>query len=500
MKKYTDVLIVGSGLAGLFTALNIDKKHKITIISKTELDHSNSILAQGGIACEFNDDKALHQSHIDDTMKAGDYLNDEKAVKFLVDNAYESVKNLVDLGVKFDIGSDNKFLTTREGGHTTKRIFHSGGDATGREVTSTLINLILEKDNIEILENTMALDIIKKDGKAVGCVLLENNENAYLIYAKKIILATGGIGSVYNSTTNDLTATGDGIGMAKRAGAKLQNMEFVQFHPTALYSENNFSRHRFLITEALRGEGAYLVNIEKERFMNKYDPVRMELAPRDVVSQAIYREMYDTWTDHVYLDTRHLDPKFLEKRFPTVFSHCKKEGYILGMDLVPVAPCEHFLCGGIASDLNGRTTLDNLYAVGEVAYTGVHGANRLASNSLLECLVFGLAAARDIDKNMPDNFEENGFVFDNIPQYSYNYKPLRKKMGDYMDEHVSIVRNQMGLELTEKVLTEMFYNLDRFPNMTRYYYETLNLITTALEITKSALKRKESIGCHLLMN
>ncbi len=499
MEKHTDVLIVGSGLAGLFTALNISDKYDITIISKTELNHSNSILAQGGIACEYNDDKTLHQSHIDDTMKAGDYLNDEKAVRFLVDNAFEAVKNLVGLGVTFDIGEDNKFLTTREGGHSSKRIFHSGGDATGREVTSTLINLIRQRKNINILENTMAIDIIKKDDKAIGCILLENDQDSYVLYAKKIFLATGGIGSVYNSTTNDLNATGDGIGMAKRAGAKLQNMEFIQFHPTALYSENNFSRQRFLITEAMRGEGAYLVNIEKERFMNKYDPERMELAPRDVVSQAIYREMYDTWTDHVYLDTRHLDPKYLEKRFPTVFNHCKKEGYILGMDLIPVAPCEHFLCGGISTDLNARTTINNLYAVGEVAYTGVHGANRLASNSLLECLVFGLASARDIESTIDGIEWEKGYMLKDIPRYNYNYKPLRKKMGDYMDEHVSIVRNKQGLELTEKVLGEMLYNLNRYPNMTRYYYETLNLITTALEITKSALKRKESIGCHLLI-
>ncbi len=500
MKRQTDILIIGSGLAGLFTALNIDADKNIIIVAKTELEHSNSILAQGGIACEYNDNVKMHEAHVEDTMKAGSYLNDESAVRFLVDNAYEAVKGLVDLGVTFDIGSDNKFLQTKEGGHSTKRIFHSGGDATGKEVTSTVIAIAKTRKNIKFLENTMALDLIKSDDKVIGAYVLENAEKPYPIYAKKVVLATGGIGSVYGSTTNDLTATGDGIGMAKRANAKLQNMEYIQFHPTALYSEQHFSRRRFLITEALRGEGAYLVNIEKERFMNKYDKERMELAPRDVVSQAIYREMYDTWTDHVYLDTRHLDPKYLEKRFPTVFKHCKNEGYILGMDLIPVAPCEHFLCGGIKTDLKARTTVTNLYAVGETAYTGVHGANRLASNSLLECLVYGLSCAKDINADDHDETIDSEVVFKEVPSYSYNYKPIRKKIGDYMDEHVGIVRNEMGLELTKKVLTEIHENLLKYPNMTKHYYETLNMAETALEITENALARKESIGCHLLIN
>ena len=231
--------------------------------------------------------------------------------------------------------------------------------------------------------------------------------------------------------------------------------------------------------------------------MKKYDPERMELAPRDIVSQSIYREMYDTWTDHVYLDTTHLDPKFLEKRFPTVFNHCKKQGYILGLDLIPVAPAEHFLCGGVKTDLNARTSISNLYTVGESAYTGIHGANRLASNSLLECLVFASAAAKDINKSINNVTKSVDSTLEGVPNYNYNYKPIRKKIGDYMDEHVSIVRNEQGLSLTLKVLKDIEKNLLKYPNLTKYYFETLNMVQTAIIITESALNRKETKGCHL---
>jgi len=496
-QRRCDVLIIGTGLAGLFAAINIDPKHDVILLSKTEVPQSNSSLAQGGIACEYNDNVALHRKHIEDTMRAGAYLNDEAAVTFLVDHAYESVKSLIEMGVHFDMDRHGEYLFTKEGGHSSKRIIHSGGDATGNNVIQELFEVVNTRKNIRIIDDTMALDLIQKDDEIIGVTVLEHQANHYPIFAKKTIIATGGIGSVYGSTTNDLNATGDGIGMAKRVGCSLKNMEFVQFHPTALYSENIVSRQRFLITEALRGEGAHLVNVEHERFMKKYDPERMELAPRDIVSQAIYREMYDTWTDHVFLDTTHLDPKFLEKRFPTIFNFCKKQGYILGMDLIPVAPAEHFLCGGIKTDLNGLTTAKNLYAIGESAYTGVHGANRLASNSLLECLVFGMSSAKHINQTINGEIIDQHFYVKEMPNYNYNYKPIRKKIGDYMDEHVSIVRNKQGLELTKRVLSEIEENLKKYPNLTKYYYETLNMVQTALLITESALKRKESIGCHL---
>ena len=499
MIKKCDVLIVGTGLAGLFTALNIKDDLNVIILSKTEISFSNSILAQGGIACEYNDDKELHISHINDTLKAGAYLNSKEAVSYLVENAHESIKKLLTFGVTFDIGDDNKFLVTKEGGHSHRRIFHSGGDATGRNVTSSLINYLVKKPNITFLGSTMAIDLIVNDNSAQGMIVLEKDELLYSIYAKKTVIATGGIGSIYGSTTNDLNATGDGIGICYRANAKIDHMEFVQFHPTALYSEKNPSRQRFLISEAVRGEGAYLVNVENERFMSKYHPLN-ELAPRDIVSQAIYREMYDTWTDHVYLDTRHLDPKYLEKRFPTIFNRCKQDGYILGIDLIPVAPCEHFLCGGISTDINAKTFINNLYAVGETANTNVHGANRLASNSLLECLVFSQAAVKDLEKDIFDTDISKEISVTTNPRYNYNYKPIRKKIGDYMDEHVGIVRNTEGLKLTLDVLDNIVQNLNKYPNSTKNYYETLNMATTAYLITKQALARKESIGCHLRIN
>ncbi|MBU1144708.1 MAG: L-aspartate oxidase [Firmicutes bacterium] len=498
MTRYTDVLIIGSGLAGLFVALNIDKKYSVLLIAKEEIKNSNSMLAQGGIAAELNDDPILHESHFDDTLKAGSYLNDKEAVSFLVNNANDSIKKLIEFGVHFDMDEKNHYLLTKEGGHSHNRILHSGGDASGYYTTTSLTDILNEHKNITVLENTMALDLIKDDNSiCIGATILEDEAFYDPVYAKTTILATGGIGSVYGATTNDLSATGDGIGMAYRIGAKIENMEFVQFHPTALYSEDTSSRRRFLITEAIRGEGAYLLNIEKERFMEKYSPTLLELAPRDIVSQAIYREMYDTWTDHVYLDTRHLDPKYLEKRFPTVFKRCSQEGYIMGIDLIPVAPCEHFICGGIKTDLYGETSIKNLYAVGEVASTGVHGANRLASNSLLECIVFGLSSANKLNHELDHIKITQEMQFPEKPNYNYNYKPIRKKIGDYMDEHVGIVRNEEGLRLTKKTLEQIYRSLRKSPNLTRYYYETLNIVITALQITKSAIERKESIGCHL---
>ncbi len=498
MERVCDVLIIGSGLAGLFTALNIDSKYKVIIIAKEQIQNSNSMLAQGGIAAELNNDPILHASHYEDTLKAGSYLNDKTAVQFLVDNALHAIETLVQFGVHFDKDENNNYLLTKEGGHSRNRILHSGGDASGYYTTKSLTELVRERSNISVIEDTIALDLILNEAKeCIGIFVLENDQNHYPIFAKSTVLATGGIGSVYGSTTNDLSATGDGIGMALRANAIVEGMEFVQFHPTALYTEETRSRKRFLITEAIRGEGAYLVNIEKQRFMNKYDKERLELAPRDIVSQAIYREMYDTWTDHVYIDTRHLDPKYLEKRFPTVFKRVKEEGYIMGLDLIPVAPCEHFICGGVKTDIDGQTSIPYLFAVGEVASTGVHGANRLASNSLLECLVFGLSASKKMN-NMIDKVKiKTNHAMNSFPEYGYNYKPIRKKIGDYMDEHVGIVRNAKGLDLTLSVLKQIELDLLKSPNLTRQYYETLNIVMTAINITESAIKREESVGCHL---
>jgi L-aspartate oxidase len=492
-----DVLIIGSGLSGLLTALNIHPQYKVILLAKETFMNSNSMLAQGGIAVELNKDPILHQGHFDDTLKAGAFLNNQNAVKVLVENGNDAIKKLIELGVDFDKDADHNILFTKEGGHSTRRIIHAGGDASGYHATKTLVEEVLERKNIQIFEHSMAIDLIHFDHKIRGAITLNIHHEIDYIFAKKTVLATGGIGSVYGATTNDLSATGDGIGLAYRVGAKISHMEFVQFHPTAFYDEESKSRKRFLISEAVRGEGAKLLNVQKLRFMQKYHPEKMELAPRDIVSQAIYREMYDTWTDHVYLDTRELDTKYLEKRFPTIFKHLKEHGIIMGLDLIPVAPCEHFICGGVDTDIHGKTSIDDLYAVGEVANTGVHGANRLASNSLLECVVFGLEIAKDINNTIDDIQVESCKEVSFPPAAEFNYKPIRKKIGDYMDEYVGIVRNTDGLKRALEVLTKIYEDLLKYPNTSKYYYETLNLATTAKIITEQALARKESIGCHL---
>ncbi len=500
MDRFTEVLIIGSGLAGLFTALNLPSTRKIIIVQKGAAQSSNSMLAQGGIAAELTNDEASLIAHIEDTLKAGSYLNNRAAVELLVRGARIAIDKLIEYGTKFDAAADLSFLKTKEGGHRIPRVVHAGGDATGYFTTNSLLEQLPFHPNITLLENTMALDLLKKpDGKVAGASVL-CGDDYYAIYAKCVVIAAGGVGSVYGATTNDLSATGDGIALGYRIGAEIANMEFIQFHPTALYDKKRKNRQRFLLTEALRGEGAYLVNVQKERFMHKYHPALLELAPRDIVSQAIYREMYDTWTDHVFLDSSHLDAAYLEKRFPTVYKRCKEVGYTLGKDLIPVAPCEHFCCGGIITDLFAETTIPNLYTVGESAMTGVHGANRLASNSLLECLVFGMAAAKSIDARLDGEGIEAVSYPANLPVYNYNYKPIRKKIGDYMDEHVGIVRNEKGLALTLEVLITIYDNLLKYPNYTKTYFETLNLATTARLITKAAMHRKESIGCHLIID
>ena len=500
MAIHADVLVVGSGLAGLFVALNINPDKEVILLAKEKIDHSSSMLAQGGIAAEMDDTPVNLESHVKDTMEAGSYHNQIEAVRFLVENARNVINKLIDYGVSFDMDDSDGFLFTKEGGHTRRRVLHIGGDRSGFFVTKALQKKIMAQPNITLIDGAMALDLIVNEETCMGATILTDSKYK-AITATHTVLATGGIGSVYGSTTNDLSATGDGIGMVDRVGVPTRDMEFIQFHPTAFHDESNKSRKKFLITEALRGEGAYLINIDHERFMQKYDPKRMELAPRDIVSQAIFREMYDTWTDHVYLDTRHLETEILQKRFPGIDKHIRKNGLMLGRDLIPVSPCEHFLCGGIETDLKGKTRLDGLFAVGETAYTGVHGANRLASNSLLECIVFGDEIAKNINvSNIRKKPRAINDTLHDMNEHQFNYKPIRKKIGDLMDEHVGIVRTKKGLQSTHKILSEIKENLIKEPNRTRPYYETLNMVTTAMKINEQALNRKESIGCHLRIN
>jgi L-aspartate oxidase len=494
----TDIVIVGGGLAGLYTALNIDSKKRIDIIVKEVMDDTNSKLAQGGIAGELTINEANLQSHYDDTLKAGSYFNDNEAVKVLVSEASENILNLMNFNVAFDRDKDGNILLTREGGHSSRRILHSGGDSTGKGIMMALKDEVNDRDNIHVHENMMALDLIHQNNVCNGVFALNKDNEIIAFTAQNTVLATGGIGNIYGATTNSVSATADGIAMAHRADVVIEKMEFIQFHPTAFHNMETAYRQKFLLTEALRGEGAILLNSEGERFMEKYDN-RLELAPRDVVSQAIYREMYDTWTDHVFLDTRHMEKDLLETRFPTINSHLKANGLILGKDLIPVSPVQHFTVGGIKADLMGRTSMKHLYASGECASSGVHGANRLASNSLLECIVFGNRIAKDINHTVKRPIL-GAYERFNYDSKNYNYIPMKRKLGQIMDEYVGIVRSKDGLEFAKTQVTDMYNNLIKFPNNNKFYYEALNMVETALLIINGAIKRKESLGCHYRIN
>ncbi len=503
MKNYRefDVVILGGGLAGMYTAMNLDRELKIGMFIKDKIDKGSSNLAQGGIAAEIKFDEAKIKEHYEDTLRAGSNLNNKEAVEILVNEAGENIRNLVSMGVNFDKDQNGEFIKTLEGGHRSRRILHAGGDATGESVMRDLRESLKKYTNIDVFEDEMAIQIITDDNnKAIGLVCINNNNEPDYVFTNKIVIATGGCGGVYKNSTNEKFAVGDGIALAYRAGIKIENMEFVQFHPTGLYEPEKRGRV-FLISEAVRGEGAILRNIEGQRFMDKYDKERMELAPRDVVSQAIKREMFDTWSDHVYLDIRHKTKDFLMHRFPTIYEKCMSIGVDMSKDLIPVTPIEHFLCGGIASDLCGHTSMEGVYAVGECANTGVHGANRLASNSLLECLVFGKRVADDINASK-EELSKRTIKFPPVigEPRKFNFKSIRVEIRDTMDKYVQIVRTEEGLNLAKKIIERHYKNLKKINVMSRYYFETLNMATVALIIIDAALSRNESIGCHCRLN
>ncbi len=488
----TEVLIIGGGLAGLFTALNIDSNIKITIVVKDSINIANSELAQGGIAAELSKSDDVLIKHIKDTFRAGANLNDALATKTLVYEAGDNIERLIEFGVEFDTDNQGNLLMAQEGGHGTRRILRAGGDATGREIMKALKKRIMEKENINVIENAMAIDLIIKNGICHGATIIDRENNVCDILSAKVVVATGGLGAVYKNTTNPKIATGDGIAMAYRAGAVLHDLEFVQFHPTAFYGDG--AGQKFLISEAVRGEGALLLNSEGERFMPKYHELK-ELAPRDIVSQSIYREMYDTWSDHVYLDIRHQSKEFLMTRFPTIYEKLSQNNIFMEKDLIPVAPVEHFSCGGIMINICGQTTIPNLYACGECAYSGVHGANRLASNSLLECVVFGHRIADDINSSEL-KIEECELPAHKPTIKHYEFKSVRVEIRDVMEKYVGIVRTKDGLDIAYKIINRHYKNLSKTLVHSHYYYETLNMATTAKLIIEAAMARKESIGCH----
>lgn len=388
-----DVIIVGSGVSGLYAALNLNLNLKILMLSKKELTLCNSALAQGGVAAVMDKKDDNYELHIQDTLIAGGYKNDMENLRILVEQGPTDVKNLLKYGVEFDRKEDGSIDLTLEGGHSRHRIAHHK-DSTGYEIVTSLIDGVKKLSNVTIFENGHLVGI-EKDGGSFYAAVYKSGEYSYYT-SKAVIFATGGIGRVYDFTTNSAIATGDGIQFAYNLGAEIKNLSYVQFHPTAFADKKN--RECFLVSEAVRGEGAYLLNCNKERFMHKYEPERKELAPRDVVSKCIMEEQKVTGSDEFFLDISYMDADFVKNRFPMIYSRVLEKGYDMTKEPIPIYPCQHYLMGGISVNGNGATTVKGLYAAGECAHTGVHGLNRLASNSLLEALVFSRLIAEKINE------------------------------------------------------------------------------------------------------
>jgi len=508
-----DVAIVGSGLAGLSVALHLAQSRKVVVISKRGLHDGASNWAQGGIAAVLDSHDSQDQ-HVADTLVAGAGLCDETATRFIVSKGREAIEWLIDQGVPFtrDETAELGFHLTREGGHSQRRIIHAA-DATGHAVQVTLEQKVREHPNITLLEHHIAIDLITSDklgqrNTPPQChgLYIQNVETDQVstISAAHTVLATGGAGKVYLYTTNPDTATGDGIAMAWRAGCRVANMEFIQFHPTCLYHPYAKS---FLITEAVRGEGGLLKlpaaagSAAGQRFMPTHDQ-RAELAPRDIVARAIDFEMKKRGLDYVDLDISHKTPEFLKEHFPTIYARCLELGIDITQQAIPIVPATHYTCGGIITDLHGRTDLQGLYAVGETAHTGLHGANRLASNSLLECVVLGRAAAVDIESQpttkspvLPAWDESRVTDADEEVVITQNWDELRRAMWNF----VGIVRTTKRLEraqhriaLLKEEINEYYANF----RITRDLLELRNLVEVASLIVSSAMARRESRGLH----
>lgn len=511
---HCDVLIIGSGAAGLSLALRLAEHQNVIVLSKGPISEGSTFYAQGGIAAVFDETDSI-ASHVEDTLIAGAGIVDEHAAEFVASNARHCVQWLIDQGVLFDTqvqpNGEESYHLTREGGHSHRRILHAA-DATGKAVETTLVSKALSHPNIRVLERSNAVDLIISDKiglpgtrRVVGTwVWNRNKEKVETCQAKAVVLATGGASKVYQYTTNPDIASGDGIAMAWRAGCRVANLEFNQFHPTALFHPQ---ARNFLLTEALRGEGAYLKRPDGSRFMPDFDP-RGELAPRDIVARAIDHEMKRLGVDCMYLDISHKPENFIRQHFPMIYEKLLSLGIDLTRDPVPIVLAAHYTCGGVMVDDHGRTDVDGLYAIGEVSYTGLHGANRMASNSLLECLVYGWSAAEDITKRMPyarptthlpawdESRVENP---DELVVIQHNWHELRLFMWDY----VGIVRTTKRLERALRRIMMLQQEIDEYYDNFRVsnnLLELRNLVQVAELIVRCAMMRKESRGLHYTLD
>ncbi len=512
MVKEYDYLVIGSGIAGMSFALKVAHTGRVALICKTHLEEANTFLAQGGVASVTNLKVDNFDKHIEDTMIAGDWLSDPEAVKKVVTNAPAQINELINWGVDFDKNEDGDFDLHREGGHSEFRILHHK-DNTGAEIQESLIRAIKKNPNIDIYENHFAIEIITQHhlGKIVtrrtegitcyGAYVLCPNGKVDTFLARVTLMATGGVGAVYKTTTNPLVATGDGIAMVYRAKGTVQDMEFVQFHPTALYHPGD--RPSFLITEAMRGYGGVLRNKKGEEFMQRYDS-RLSLAPRDIVARAIDSEMKLTGDDHVFLDVTHKNPEETKEHFPNIYQKCLSLGIDITKDYIPVAPAAHYLCGGIKVDTNGESSISRLYAVGECSCTGLHGGNRLASNSLIEAVVYADAAAQHAIANI------NHYSFrTDVPEWNDDGTRLPEEMvlitqsikevNQIMSTYVGIVRSNLRLDRAWNrldILYEETEKLFKRSKASREICELRNIINVGYLIMRQAKERKESRGLH----
>lgn len=494
-----DVVVVGSGVAGLFAALNLDEKDNVAILTKTDLEHSNSWQAQGGIAAVLAEEDCF-QLHIEDTMTAGAGLCKEEAVRVLVEEGPEAIHTLEEWEVPFDYNESGQLVLAREGGHRLRRIAHCDGDATGRETTKRLGEIILTRPNIHPYFRHAMIDIVTDDKGVCGVVVYnEEKRNFRYFAARNVILATGGIGQIYNHTTNPRGAVGDGMACAFRAGAVPENMEMVQFHPTTLMAGEMEGR-LFLISEAVRGEGAILRNGSGEGFMKGKHPMA-DLAPRDIVTREILKELRRTGEDRAYLDCSHMTREFFFRRFPNISAQCQSLGIELTRDFIPIHPAQHYFMGGVSTDLNGETCVPGLFACGEVSCTGVHGANRLASNSMLECLVFGRRCAKTIDASqrsrenaVPQIKTEKAFIRPSAEELRQDRKKLRQALSHAFGPVRRTGEMQYGLEK----IRSLYEKYDHVNCDDPAAAELCNMTVVALEIAKGAVARKESIGAHYI--
>jgi L-aspartate oxidase len=488
----TDFLVIGAGVAGLRAAVELAAAGTVLVLAKREVTDSNTQWAQGGIAAALSDEDEI-SLHLQDTLEAGDGLCNPQAAKVLVEDAPERIDELIQWGTEFD-RQGTKLTFGREGAHSRNRILHAHGDSTGREILRALYAKSQTLKNISVREFEFSANLIVQNGRVCGIHLINEKGEQQQTTASAVLLATGGMGQIYRNTTNPAVATGDGVAMAFRAGAEVSDMEFIQFHPTALYLK---SAPRFLLSEALRGEGAYLRNIELDRFMPKYHPMG-ELAPRDVVARAIVHELEVSRVKDplVYLDLTHLDADYIKKRFPRIYSTCMQLNIDITADLIPIRPAAHYAMGGVRTDLEGRCTLPGLYAAGEAAATGVHGANRLASNSLLEGLVFGARAGktmRDELRHAPASSSEPNRAVSNGPVDTAT-EAVIGELQDLMWQDVGIVRSGPRLKAAIEQLSRIAPRMAH--PQTRRAHEAQNIHAVSLLVARSALAREESRGAH----